>query len=68
MLVTMDVTVVKLFINDITVCVSSLRNILANMSYSRSQQRRKKWEERFNRQRLRLPDVKDALSLNSNAQ
>ena len=68
MLVTMDVTVVKLFINDITVCVSSLRNILANMSYSRSQQRRKKWEERFNRRRLRLPDVKDALSLNSNAQ
>ena len=44
------------------------RIFLANMSCSRSQQIRKKWEDRFNRRRLRLPDVTDALPLNSNVQ
>ena len=59
---------VKLFINDITACMSSSQKILANMSCSRSQQRRKNWEESFNRRMLRLPDVTEALSLNSNVQ
>ena len=67
-LLTMHVTVVKLFINDITASMPSSLKILANMSCSRSQQRRKNWEERFNRRRLRLPDVTEALSLNSNVQ
>ena len=68
MLLTMHVTAVKLFINDITACMSSSLNILANMSCTCSQQRRKKWDEIFNRRRLRLPDVTDALSLKSNVQ
>ena len=68
MLLTMHVTVVKLFINDITASMPSSLSILANMSCSRSQQRRKNWEERFNRRRLRLPDVTNAVSLNGNVQ